>query len=195
MVENNKPKVLIENNQKPIQGKQELYRYIGYIKETTLKINYDQTIENLTEKLNKLTIYVEKIEEKTSSHQKLLLDHLEKSDEAIMNLKDDIKVEIRLINEKMDKLNEANLNMTKLSTPITHIQSPVKPKDEMTNLLISELSHKDNNQVLLKEAPQLKEWPTLTGERKYENMSLIKTIDMLKEVYVIPDELITAILH
>ena len=37
-----------------------------------------------------------------------------KSDEAIMNLKDDIQSEIRLITEKMDKMNEANLNMPKL---------------------------------------------------------------------------------
>ncbi|MBW0573299.1 hypothetical protein O181_113014 [Austropuccinia psidii MF-1] len=47
----------------------------------------------------------------------------------------------------------------------------------------------------MKEAPQLKEWPTFTGEGEYDHMSFIKTIDMLQEDYAIPDELITARLH
>ncbi|MBW0558800.1 hypothetical protein O181_098515 [Austropuccinia psidii MF-1] len=195
MIENNKPKVLIDNTQKLIQGQQELYKYISDIKEKTLTINYDVSIDNLTEKLNKLSISVEKFEEKTSSHQKLLLDHVEKSDEARMHLKDDIQSEIRLITEKMDKINEANSNMPKLSTPFSHIRSPVKPKDKLTNPFITDLSHQDNNQVLIKEAPQLKEWPTFTGEGEYDHMSFIKTIDILQEDYAIPDELITARLH
>ncbi|MBW0593442.1 hypothetical protein O181_133157 [Austropuccinia psidii MF-1] len=153
------------------------------------------SIDNLTEKLNKLSISVEKFEEKTSSHQKLLLDHVEKSDEARMNLKDDIQSEIRLIPEKMDKINEANSNMPNLSTPFSHIRSPVEPKEELKNQFITDLSHHDNNQVLMKGAPQLEEWPTFTGEGEYDHMSFIKTIDMLQEDYAIPDELITARLH
>ncbi|MBW0513426.1 hypothetical protein O181_053141 [Austropuccinia psidii MF-1] len=109
-----------------------------------------------------------------------------------MNLKDDIQSEIRLITEKMDKISEANLNMPKLSTPFSHIRSPVKPKEEIKNCFITDLSHQDNNQVLMKEAPQLKEWPTLIGEGEYHHMSFIKTIDMLQEDYSIPDELITS---
>ncbi|MBW0580639.1 hypothetical protein O181_120354 [Austropuccinia psidii MF-1] len=108
IVENNKPKVLIDNTQKLIQGQQELHKYIKDIKDKSLTINYDMIIDNRTEKLNKLSSSVETFEEKTSSHQKLLLDHVEKSDEARMNLKDEIKSERRLITEKMDKINEAN---------------------------------------------------------------------------------------
>ncbi|MBW0550137.1 hypothetical protein O181_089852 [Austropuccinia psidii MF-1] len=145
------------------------------------------SIDNLTEKLNKLSISVEKFEEKTSSHQELLPDHVEKSDEARGNLKDEIKSEIRLITEKMDRIKEANLNMPKLSTPFCHIRSPVKLKEEIKNPFITDLSHQDNNQVLMKEAPQLKEWPKLTGEGEYDHMSLIKTIIMLQEDYAIPD--------
>ncbi|MBW0521834.1 hypothetical protein O181_061549 [Austropuccinia psidii MF-1] len=166
-----------------------------YIKDKTLKINYDVSIDNLTEKLNKLSISVEKFEEKTSSPQNLLLDHVEKSDEARMNLKDDIQSEVRLITEKMDKINKANLNMQKLSTPFSHIRSSVKAKEEITNPFIKDLSHKDNNQVLIKEAPQFKDCPKYTGEGEYDLMSFIKTIDMLQKDYVIPDELITARLH
>ncbi|MBW0591121.1 hypothetical protein O181_130836, partial [Austropuccinia psidii MF-1] len=191
IVINNKPNILIDNTQKLIQGQQELYKYIRDIKDETLTINYDVSIDNLTEKLNKLSISVEKFE-KTSSHQKLLLDHVEKSDEARMHLKNDISNEIRLITEKMDKINEANSNMIKLSTPFYHIRSPVKPKEELTNPFITDLSHQDNNQVLKKEEPQLKEWPTFTREGEYDHMSFIERIDMLQEDYAIPDELISA---
>ncbi|MBW0524647.1 hypothetical protein O181_064362 [Austropuccinia psidii MF-1] len=47
----------------------------------------------------------------------------------------------------------------------------------------------------MKEAPQLKECSTFTGEGESANMSFIETIDMLQEDYAISDELITAILH
>ncbi|MBW0515685.1 hypothetical protein O181_055400 [Austropuccinia psidii MF-1] len=112
-----------------------------------------------------------------------------------MNLKDDIQSEIRLVTEKMDKLNEANLNMPKLSTPFSHIRSPVEPKEEITNPFITDFIHQENNQVLKKEAPQLKEWPKFTGEGEYDHMSFIKTIELLQEYYAIEDELITARLH
>ncbi|MBW0534054.1 hypothetical protein O181_073769 [Austropuccinia psidii MF-1] len=118
-----------------------------------------------------------------------------KSDEARMHLKDDIQSEIRLTTKKMNKINEANLNMPKLSTPFSHIRITVKPKDESRNPLITDLSHQENNQFLKKEAPQLKEWPTFTGEGEYDHMSFIKTIYMLQKDYAIPDESITAISH
>ncbi|MBW0587000.1 hypothetical protein O181_126715 [Austropuccinia psidii MF-1] len=112
-----------------------------------------------------------------------------------MHLKDDIKSEIRLITEKMDKINEPNSNMPKLSSPFSHIRSPLKPKEEVKNPFITDLTRQDNNQVLMKEAPQLKEWPTFKGEGESDHMSYIKTIDMLQEGYAIPYELITVRLH
>ncbi|MBW0477517.1 hypothetical protein O181_017232 [Austropuccinia psidii MF-1] len=95
----------------------------------------------------------------------------------------------------MDKINEANLNIPKLSTPFSHIRSPVKAKGEIPDPFITDLSHQDHNQVLMKEAPQLKEWPTFTGEGEYDHMSFLEEIDMLQEGYAIPDELITSRLH
>ncbi|MBW0523590.1 hypothetical protein O181_063305 [Austropuccinia psidii MF-1] len=85
--------------------------------------------------------------------------------------------------------------MPKLSTPFSHIRSPAKPREEVTNPLITYLSHQDNNQVLIKEEPQLKEWPTFTGEGQYDHMSFIKTSDMLPEYYALADELLTTRLH
>ncbi|MBW0521374.1 hypothetical protein O181_061089 [Austropuccinia psidii MF-1] len=112
-----------------------------------------------------------------------------------MNFKDDIHSEIRLINGKMDEISQANSNISTLSTPISHIRSPVMPKAEITNPFITDLSHKDNSQVLMKEAPKLKKWTTFTGEGEHNHMSFIKTIDILKEDYAIQDELITSRLH
>ncbi|MBW0477222.1 hypothetical protein O181_016937 [Austropuccinia psidii MF-1] len=82
--------------------------------------------------------------------------------------------------------------MPNLSTPFSHIQSPVKPKEEITNTFIKDLSHQDKSKVLMQEAPQLKEWPTFRGESEYDHMSFIKTIEMLQEASAIPNELITA---
>ncbi|MBW0544859.1 hypothetical protein O181_084574 [Austropuccinia psidii MF-1] len=110
----------------------------------------------------------------------------------MINLQDVIQREIIVITEKMDKINEASLNMPKLSTPFFHIRSPVKPKEEIKNPFVSHLIHQDNNQVLMKEEPQLKEWPTFIVEGEYDHMASSKTIDMLQEDYSIPDELLTA---
>ncbi|MBW0501114.1 hypothetical protein O181_040829 [Austropuccinia psidii MF-1] len=95
----------------------------------------------------------------------------------------------------MDEINEDNLNMPKLSTPFSHKRSPFKPKAEIKNPFMTDLSNQDNNQVLMNEEPQLKEWPTFRGEGEYDHMSLIKTMDISKEDYAIPDELLTARLH
>ncbi|MBW0544034.1 hypothetical protein O181_083749 [Austropuccinia psidii MF-1] len=85
--------------------------------------------------------------------------------------------------------------MPKSSTPFSHIQSTVKPKEEIKTPLVTDLSNQENNQVLMKEAAQLKECPRLTGEGEYDHMLFIKTIDMLQEDYAITDETITARLH
>ncbi|MBW0463336.1 hypothetical protein O181_003051 [Austropuccinia psidii MF-1] len=181
MVENNKPKVLIENTQEAIQGKQELYKYIKDLKEKSLTINNEQSIENVTEKLNKLNIFVEKFKENTSEHQKLLLDNLEESDESRINSKYDIQSETRLIIEKMDKVSEAHSNIPKLSTPFSHIRRPIKLKEKLRNPFITYLGPQDNNQFLMKEATHLENWPALTGEGEYYHMSFIKTIDILQK--------------
>ncbi|MBW0545666.1 hypothetical protein O181_085381 [Austropuccinia psidii MF-1] len=52
IVENNKPKVLIYNTHKLTQRQQQLYKYIKDTKEKTLKINYDMSIDNMTENMN-----------------------------------------------------------------------------------------------------------------------------------------------
>ncbi|MBW0461793.1 hypothetical protein O181_001508 [Austropuccinia psidii MF-1] len=149
----------------------------------------------MTEKLKKLSISVEVFKEKMSSHQKILLENVEKIDEGRINLKDDIQSEIRLITDRMDKINKANLNMSSLSTPFAHIRIPVKPKEELKDSFITASNHQEKKQLLMKGAPQLKDFPAFTGEGRYDHMSFVNKIDMLQEYYTIPDELITALFH
>ncbi|MBW0499934.1 hypothetical protein O181_039649 [Austropuccinia psidii MF-1] len=92
-------------------------------------------------------------------------------------------------------MNEANLSIPKVSTPFSHIRCPFKPKEEMTNTLITDLSHQENNQLLMKEAFRLKDWLTFKGEGECDHMPFIKKIEMLKEDYAIPYELIMARLN
>ena len=42
----------------------------------------------------------------------------------------------------------------------------------------------------MKEESNLKEWPNLTGEGEYDHIQLIRSIDILKEYYSRPDELV-----
>ncbi|MBW0560712.1 hypothetical protein O181_100427, partial [Austropuccinia psidii MF-1] len=50
-------------------------------------------------------------------------------------------------------------------------------------------------QALLKEVPQLKEWPHFSGEGEYDHMELNRGIDMIKEDFELPDRLVTARLN
>ncbi|MBW0518230.1 hypothetical protein O181_057945 [Austropuccinia psidii MF-1] len=45
------------------------------------------------------------------------------------------------------------------------------------------------------EIPRLEEWPTFSGEGEYNHMEFMKTIDMFKEDFNIPDRYISARLH
>ncbi|MBW0534242.1 hypothetical protein O181_073957 [Austropuccinia psidii MF-1] len=47
-------------------------------------------------------------------------------------------------------------------------------------------------QELLKEVPELKEWPHFSGEREYDHMEFIRGIEIIKEDFELPDRLVTA---
>ncbi|MBW0550887.1 hypothetical protein O181_090602 [Austropuccinia psidii MF-1] len=47
----------------------------------------------------------------------------------------------------------------------------------------------------LKDIPILEEWPTISGEREYNHMEFLKTIDMFREDFKMLDEYISARLH
>ncbi|MBW0504239.1 hypothetical protein O181_043954 [Austropuccinia psidii MF-1] len=47
-------------------------------------------------------------------------------------------------------------------------------------------------QALLKEVPNLKEWPHFSGEGEYDHMEFIRRIQMIKEEFESADRLVTA---
>ncbi|MBW0485137.1 hypothetical protein O181_024852 [Austropuccinia psidii MF-1] len=47
-------------------------------------------------------------------------------------------------------------------------------------------------QALLKEAPNLKEWPHFSGDGEYDHMEFIRGIGMTKEDVELPERLVTA---
>ncbi|MBW0552923.1 hypothetical protein O181_092638 [Austropuccinia psidii MF-1] len=46
-----------------------------------------------------------------------------------------------------------------------------------------------------KDTPTLEQWPTFSGEREYNHMEFMKTIDMFEEDFSITDEYISSRLH
>ncbi|MBW0569869.1 hypothetical protein O181_109584 [Austropuccinia psidii MF-1] len=50
-------------------------------------------------------------------------------------------------------------------------------------------------QALLKEVPNLKEWPHFSGEGEYDHMEFIRGIEIIEEDFELPDKLVTAIFN
>ncbi|MBW0508642.1 hypothetical protein O181_048357 [Austropuccinia psidii MF-1] len=51
------------------------------------------------------------------------------------------------------------------------------------------------NPISARDIPKLEEWPTFSGEGEYNHIEFIRTIDMLKEDFHIPYEIIVGKLH
>ncbi|MBW0524791.1 hypothetical protein O181_064506 [Austropuccinia psidii MF-1] len=76
--------------------------------------------------------------------------------------------------------------MERHSTPLT--EENLSVKGSLTPFL-------GENPICSKDIPKLEEWPTFFGEGEYNHFKLIRTIDMLKEDFDIPDEIIVGKLH
>ncbi|MBW0557949.1 hypothetical protein O181_097664 [Austropuccinia psidii MF-1] len=76
--------------------------------------------------------------------------------------------------------------MPRHSTPLT------EEKPSLKESLTSFLGEKP---ICAKDIPKLEEWPTFSGEREYNHIEFIRTIDMLKESFYMPDEIIVGKLH
>ncbi|MBW0497890.1 hypothetical protein O181_037605 [Austropuccinia psidii MF-1] len=50
-------------------------------------------------------------------------------------------------------------------------------------------------QALLKEVPKLGEWPNFSGEGEYDYKEFIRGIDMIKEIFELPDGLVKEIFN
>ncbi|MBW0549178.1 hypothetical protein O181_088893 [Austropuccinia psidii MF-1] len=85
--------------------------------------------------------------------------------------------------------------MPTLSTPLSHISSPVKQKEENKTFFPNRLNPSRQQASLNERSTSNEKMDIFRGEGGYAHISFIQTINMLKGDYAIPDRLITSILH
>ncbi|MBW0571722.1 hypothetical protein O181_111437 [Austropuccinia psidii MF-1] len=109
-----------------------------------------------------------------------LTTHLEKSDSERQKLKNEIISDVEQIHKNYEP------HMPRNSTPLTEEKSSFK--GSLTSFL-------GENPLCAEDIPKLEDWPTFSGEGEYNHIEFIRTIDMLKEDFHIPDEIIVGNLH
>ncbi|MBW0569831.1 hypothetical protein O181_109546 [Austropuccinia psidii MF-1] len=134
--------------------------------------------------LKELIIQVQNLENSTGHNAALFQEQLEKSDKARLELKEDIKSSINNISLKND--------FPRQSTPILDINVLNLNNDLHHTISINAEVETACN---FKDIPTLEEWPTFSSEGEYNHMEFMKTVDMFKEDFNIPDEYISARLH
>ncbi|MBW0530201.1 hypothetical protein O181_069916 [Austropuccinia psidii MF-1] len=144
----------------------------------------DNSISFITRQLKELIIQVQNLESSTGHNAALFQEKLEKSDKSRLELKEDIKSSINNISLKNDLPRQftpiLDRNVLNLNNDVHHTISSNAEVETACNF---------------KDIARLEEWPTFSGEGEYNHMELMKTIDMLKEAFDIPDEYISARLH
>ncbi|MBW0538890.1 hypothetical protein O181_078605 [Austropuccinia psidii MF-1] len=144
----------------------------------------DNSISFITRQLKELRIQVQNLENSTGHNAALVQEQLEKSDKARLELKEDIQSSIKNISLK--------IHLPRQSTLILDRNVPSLNND--SHHTISSNAEVETA-CKFKDIPKLEEWPTFSGEREYNPMEFMKTIDMFKEDFNIPDEYISARLH
>ncbi|MBW0503927.1 hypothetical protein O181_043642 [Austropuccinia psidii MF-1] len=153
-------------------------------KVTLLNEPDDKFISFITRQLKELRIQVQNLEKSTDHNVALFQEQLEKSDKAIIELKEDIQSIINNISLKNDFPRQSkpilDRNVLKLNNDLHHTISINAEVDIACNF---------------EDIARLEEWPTLCGEGEFNHMEFMKTIHMLKEDFSIRDEYISSILH
>ncbi|MBW0530275.1 hypothetical protein O181_069990 [Austropuccinia psidii MF-1] len=149
-------------------------------KVTLLNQPDDTSIYFITRKLKELIIQVQNLENSTGHNAALFQEQLEKSDKGRLELKEDIQSSINNISLKNDFSRQLDRNVLKLNNDLNNTISSNEEVKTACNL-------KDN--------PRLEEWQTFSGGGEYNHMEFMKTTDMFKEDFNIPDEYISARLH
>ncbi|MBW0510496.1 hypothetical protein O181_050211 [Austropuccinia psidii MF-1] len=134
--------------------------------------------------VKELKIQVQNLENSTGHNAALFQEQLEKIFEERLELKEDIKSSINNILLKDD--------LPRQSTPILY-RNVLNLNNDLHNTISS--NAEIENACNFKYITALEEWPTSSGEGEYNHMKFMKTIDMFKEDFNIPDEYISATLH
>ncbi|MBW0536858.1 hypothetical protein O181_076573 [Austropuccinia psidii MF-1] len=153
-------------------------------KVTLLNQPDDHSISFITRQLKELRIQVYNLENSTGHNAALFQEQLEKSDKERLELKEDIK---------------SSINNISLKNELPRKSAPILDRNVLN--LNNDLHHKISSNADVETAcnftaiRRLEEWPTFSGEGEYNHMEFMKTIDMFKEDFNIPDEYISARLH
>ncbi|MBW0485468.1 hypothetical protein O181_025183 [Austropuccinia psidii MF-1] len=108
--------------------------------------------------------------------------HLARSDSERQKWKEELIANVEQINKNY----EANPHIPRHSTPLTEEKLSVKAS--LTPFL-------GENSISAKDIPKLEEWQKFSGEGEYNCIEFIRTIDISKEDFDIPDEMIVGKLH
>ncbi|MBW0575715.1 hypothetical protein O181_115430 [Austropuccinia psidii MF-1] len=122
------------------------------------------------------TYHVLEIVENTSP----FATHVAKSDSERQKLKNEIIANVTQIHKNYVP------HMPRHSAALTEEKNSVK--GSLTPLLAENVISANN-------IPKVEEWPTFSGEREYNNIEFIRTIDMFQEDFHIPDEIKVGKLH
>ncbi|MBW0587552.1 hypothetical protein O181_127267 [Austropuccinia psidii MF-1] len=156
------------------------------IKSTVTLLNQpdDNSISFITRQLKELRIQFQNLENSTGQNAALFQEQLEKSDKARLELKKDIQSEINNISLKNE--------LPRQSTPIID-RNVLNLNDDLHHAISSNADV--DTACNFEDIPRLKEWPTFSGEGEYNDMDFMKTIDMFKEDFNIPDDYISDRVH
>ncbi|MBW0593600.1 hypothetical protein O181_133315 [Austropuccinia psidii MF-1] len=144
----------------------------------------DNSISSIIQKIKDLRRQVKNLENSTGHNAFLFQEQLEKGNKARLELKEDIQSSSNNISLKIE--------LPRCSTPIPD-GKVLCLSNELHNTILSNAEVEDT--YIFKDIPRLEEWQNFSNEEEYNNMELMKKIDMFKEDFDIPDEYISARLH
>ncbi|MBW0516297.1 hypothetical protein O181_056012 [Austropuccinia psidii MF-1] len=108
----------------------------------------------------------------------------------------------RCSNSKMNDIEQLMHTLPRMSTPLNQNEGTRIPNPQVLDVenpqLKNEFSTSFHNldpsmgQALLKEVPNLKEWPHFSGEGEYDPMEFIRGIEMIKGDFELPERFVKA---
>ncbi|MBW0466939.1 hypothetical protein O181_006654 [Austropuccinia psidii MF-1] len=124
---------------------------------------------------------------------------------SIQSLQHEFRNSQRHNNSKMNDIEQLLDTLPRISTPLNQNEDTRFPNPQVLEVENSqsknEFSTSFHNlepsmgQALLKDIPKINEWPHFSGEEEYDHMEFIRSIDIIKEDFELPDRLVTEILN
>ncbi|MBW0544425.1 hypothetical protein O181_084140 [Austropuccinia psidii MF-1] len=121
---------------------------------------------------------------------------------SIQCLQNEFRNFLRSNNSKMNDIKQLLHPLPRMSTPLNRNEGTRIPNPQVLEAENSQFKNEfctafhnlepSMGQALLKEVPNLKEWPHFSGEGEYYHMEFIRGIVKIKEDFELPDRLVTS---